>query len=242
MRKQNGRSPLNIVLLLLSLLAFSVGAAGQSTSRKKTPTSEDDVVRVKTELVQTDISVVDSRGCFIEGLVPDQFQVRVDGKVQTLLFFDQVTTGTANEEKQLVAARNAKPGIPTTPVASVRAEPARGRTIFFFVDDVHLAGDGLSRARSLLTRFVENKMTARDRVAIISTSGQVGFLQQLTDNKSVLREAISRIQSKYDPETTASRVHISEVDANMVANHSDRGLFTYLVIETMREFQMQSPF
>src|SRR2546423_1306859 len=241
MQRLNGRSPLNILLLPVCLMALSVGAQAQKTSQTKTSTSDDDIVRVKTELIQTDVSVVDKRGRFIEGLSPEQFQLRVDGKTQTLLFFDQVATGTANEAKQLIAARQAKPGASTTPVAGVAAEPARGRTIFFFVDDVHMAGDSLTRARSLLTRFVDNKMGAGDRVAILSTSGQIGFLQQLTDNKSVLREAISRIQSKYDPETTASHVKISEVDANLVANHSDRGLFTYLVIETMREFQMQSP-
>src|SRR5437588_4783696 len=241
MQEFKGRSPLTILLLTVCLLALSVGAQAQKTSQTKPASSDDDIVRVKTELVQTDVSVVDRRGRFIEGLSLDQFQLRADGKVQPLLFFDQITTGTANEEKQLIAARNAKPGSSTKTAAGANVEPARGRTIFFFVDDVHLAGDSLTRARALLTRFVENKMTAGDRVAIISTSGQIGFLQQLTGNKSVLREAISRIQSKYDPETTASHVKISEVDANLIANHSDRGLFTYLVIETMREFQMQSP-
>jgi VWFA-related protein len=216
-----------------------VAAQAQKPSQTKPPSSDDDIVRVKTELVQTDVNVVDKRGQSIEGLSPEQFQLRVNGKSQRVLFFDQITAGAANEEKKLRAARNAKPGIPAPPAANVEA--ARGRSIFFFVDDVHLAGDGLSRARALLTRFVENKMTAGDRVAIVSTSGQIGFLQQLTDHKSVLREAISRIQSRYNPETSSSRVKISEADANMVANHSDRGLFTYLVIETMREFQMQSP-
>ena len=241
MQEFNGRSLLNILLLPVCLIALSVGAQAQKTSQTKPPSSDDDIIRVKTELVQTDVSVVDRRGRFIEGLSLDQFQLRVDGKAQTLLFFDQVATGTANEEKQLIAARNAKPGVSTTTAAGTSTEPTRGRTTFFFVDDVHLAGDSLTRARSLLTRFVDNKMTAGDRVAIISTSGEIGFLQQLTDNKAVLREAISRIRAKADPESTASHVHISEVDANMVANHRDRGLFTYLVAETMREFQMKSP-
>src|SRR5258706_3541143 len=227
MQKFNGRSALNILVLAVCLMALRGGGQAQKTSQTKPSSSDDDIVRVKTELVQTDVSVVDRRGQFIEGLSPDQFQLRVDGKSQTLLFFDQVVTGAANEEKQLVAARNAKPGVSTTPAAGTSTEPARGRTIFFFVDDVHLAGDSLTRARSLLTRFVDNKMIAGDRVAIVSTSGGIGFLQQLTDNKAVLREAISRILAKSDPESTASHVHISEVDANMVANHSDRGLFTY---------------
>jgi VWFA-related protein len=80
-------------------------------------------------------------------------------------------------------------------------------------------------------------MTPSDRVAIVSTSGQIGFLQQLTDNKAVLREAIKRLNPKYNPETTASQVSISEVDANLVASRGDRGLFAYLVEATMKEFQ-----
>ena len=80
-------------------------------------------------------------------------------------------------------------------------------------------------------------MTAKDRVAVVSTSGQIGFLQQLPGNKAVLREAISRLNSKFNPETTASKVSISEVDATLVSNNGDRGLFAYLMEATMKEFQ-----
>jgi VWFA-related protein len=75
-------------------------------------------------------------------------------------------------------------------------------------------------------------------VAVVTTSGQIGFLQQLTDNKAVLREAIARLNYKFNPETTASGVSISEVDANLIASRGDRGLFAYLVEATMKEFQM----
>src|SRR5258708_7491743 len=65
----------------------------------------------------------------------------------------------------------------------------------------------------------------------------MGCLEQLTGNKAVLREAIRRLNYKYNPETTASHVSISEVDANLVASRGDRGLFAYLVEATMKEFQ-----
>ena len=197
----------------------------------------DDVVRVKTELVQTDIKVVDKRGRFVPGLTAGDFELRVDSQLQTLSFFEEVAAGSADEEKQLTAARKGD----TAALAKLRKTSGsatdRGRVIFFFVDDVHLTGESLTRARSVLTQFIENKMTAKDRVAVVSTSGQIGFLQQLTDNKAVLLEAISRLNYKYNPETIASRVSISEVDATLVANHADRGLFAYLLEATMKEFQ-----
>jgi len=223
-------------VLSLNVVLISLVSSQQILGQIKTQ-APDDVVRTKMELVQTDVTVVDKRGRFVEGLSAEDFELRVDSKLQSLSFFEQVRTGSVDEEMQLTAAR--KGG--ATPQAKLVKTPAsagdRERVIFFFVDDVHLTSEGLNRARSVLTHFVENKMMAKDRVAIVSTTGQIGFLQQLTDNKAVLREAVSRLNSKYNPETTASHVSISEVDANLVANHYDRGLFSYLMEATMREFQ-----
>ena len=219
------------LLLLSCLILWAPKTPGQQT---------EDVVRVKTELVQTDLTVVDKRGRFVDGLKPEQFELRVDNKLQPLAFFEQVAAGSAAEEKQLAAASKADPKPLARQEVKSAAESDRGRLIFFFVDDVHLAGDSMTRARSLLAHFVEDKMMANDRVAIVSTSGQIGFLQQLTDNKAVLREAIDRLNHKYNPETTASQVSISEVDANLIASRGDRGLFAYLVEATMKEFQTDS--
>src|SRR5258706_9553318 len=66
----------------------------------------------------------------------------------------------------------------------------------------------------------------------------MAFRQQLTDSKAVLREAISRLNNKSNPETTASGVGISEVDANLIASRGFKGLFAYLVEQTMKEMQM----
>jgi VWFA-related protein len=220
-------------LLIFGLALIAPNAFGQQQTQSPPP---DDVIRVNTELVQTDLTVVDKRGRFVEGLKAEQFELRVDAKPQPLIFFEQVATGSSTEEKQLAAARTAnKPAIGSP---DNRANLGRGRLIFFFVDDAHLTGESLTRARSLLSHFVADQMAANDRVAVVSTSGQIGFLQQLTDNKAVLREAIARLNYKFNPETTASGVSISEVDANLIASRGDKGLFAYLVEATMKEMQM----
>ena len=223
--------------VFLHMLLIGLVSAQPLLAQVKTQTPQreqpDDVLRVKTELVQTDVIVVDKHGRFVDGLTANDFELRVDSKLQPLSFFEQVVTGSVDEEQQLTAARKRDTPAKLQPTSKTD----RGRVIFFFVDDIHLTAEGLTRARSLLTHFVENKMTAKDRVAVVSTSGQIGFLQQLTDNKAVLREAISRLNSKYNPETTASHVAISEVDATLVANHGDRGLFAYLMEATAKEFQ-----
>src|ERR1043165_4914092 len=51
--------------------------------KTQTPPREqpDDVLRVKTELVQTDVTVVDKRGRFVDGLRADDFELLVGAGV-----------------------------------------------------------------------------------------------------------------------------------------------------------------
>ena len=95
------------------------------------------------------------------------------------------------------------------------AKPAtdKGRVIFFFLDDVHLGPASLMRARKALTEFVENQISQNDQVAIVSTSGQIGFLQQLTDYKPMLHAAIERLNYKKNAEVVAGKVPISDYEA-----------------------------
>jgi VWFA-related protein len=116
-----------------------------------------------------------------------------------------------------------------------------GRVILFFVDDVHLSNASLTRTRKALTEFLDKRIHDGDQVAIVSTSGQIGFLQQLTNNDAVLQEAIERLNYKRNPETYAGRTVITDYQANQVAEHNDRALFNYLVSSTMNEYQLVPP-
>jgi len=221
---------------VLSLLPFLFATAG-GQERRQSPEQAEDVVRVRSELVQTDVTVLDKRGHFVDGLAPEQFELRVDGRAVPVSFFERVVAGSASEATQIAAAVRAR-GAEAQSKRTLPQASGRGRVIFFFVDDVHLAPDSLARTRKSLSRFVDEQMGEGDLVAVISTSGQVGFLQQLTDNKSVLHAAIERLVSKRDTETSSNKVPISEVDADRIQHHRDRELFSYLVEATANEYQM----
>src|SRR5258708_2225935 len=173
--------------LLLVLTALCVEARAQTPPQ---PAQQpDDVLRINTELVQSDLMVFDKQGHFVDGLQREQFELNVDGKPQPISFFEQVKAGTSRERAQLVAvSNNSAPAEKTTPT-----NDSRGRTIVFFIDDLHLSLDSLGRTRKMLARFIDQEMNDNDRVAIASTSGDIGFLQQFTDNYSVLRAAVGRL-------------------------------------------------
>ena len=151
MQVVKGRSPLRVSVLIICALAFCTAARAQKPTQTKSPEPADDVVRVNTALVQTDVTVVDKHGHVITGLKPETFELRVDSKPRPLSFFEEILTGGPEEEKQLKNAREGK--TVTTPTSTTSRELANGQLIFFFVDDVHLAGEGWARARSLLLNF-----------------------------------------------------------------------------------------
>lgn len=223
-----------LALALVSAMALVPAGFAQQAPQQKPAGQVDDVVRIKTELVQTDLTVLDKRGHFVGGLRADQFELSLDGKPQPISFFEQISAGSAGEATQLAAARG---GAANTNVPRVTVSGDKGRVIFFFIDDVHLSSASLIRARKALTEFVEKQMGQYDRVAVVSTSGQIGFLQQLTDYKPMLHAAIERIHYKRNAETYAGKVPISEYEAVQVADNNDRDLFIYLVMATMNEYQ-----
>lgn len=211
---------------------------GQQQSSQEPSKQTDDVIRINTELVQTDVMVFDRRGRFVDGLQPEEFELSLDGKNQTISFFERVAAGSTTEAAQLAAARGTTVGkAPESKAANAGAQSS-GRLIFFFLDDLHLSGESIIRARKALVNYVDKQMSQNDQVAIVSTSGQIGFLQQLTDNRTVLHTAINRLNYKMNPEAYTGKTRISEFAASQIEDYGNRQLYAYLMESVKVEQQM----
>lgn len=217
---------------VLSLAAFSTLAVSASAQQpQSSPGQSDDVVRVNTSLVQTDVTVFDRQGKFVDGLKREQFALKIDGKSRDISFFERINAGSHNEEAQLAAARGNSSGGNST---SAPIPLDRGRAIFFFVDDLHVAANDIVQVRESLTRFIDRSMGQNDEAAIVTTSGQVGFLQQLTDNKAVLRAAVERITTRVQNVHDAERPAMSEYQA-MLVEQDDRDVLDFFIDALLRE-------
>ena len=166
-----------IYLLLLLVLNFVVVSA-----------QEPEVVRINTDLVQTAVTVLDKKGNFVDGLKREQFELVVDGKSRQVAFFERIAAGSTRERELADKGLVVNPtDAPLTPVT------VPGRTIVFFIDDLHLSPDSLSRTRMMLQHFLDREMNSKDTIAIASASGQIGFLEQFTNNREVLDAAVARL-------------------------------------------------
>ena len=176
----NGKLFVCAVVLLLSRTSWLLN---RTASLK-----QDDVLRISTELVQTGVSVFDKQGRFVEGLTKEHFELQVDRRPVPISFFESIVTGSARDRSARLATKMIR-------VAEDRTAPQslRRRTIVFFIDDRHLSLDGVGRTRKTVLNFINKQMGPNDLVAIASASGHIGFLQQFTDNKEVLRAAVGRL-------------------------------------------------
>ena len=203
---------LSFALLCPSLLAT---ALGQTQGQPAQQQQHEEVLRINTDLVQTDVMVLDKTGHAVTGLTKDQFEVLVDGQPVQLQFFEGVAAGGAKEASKIAAARSGATQGAAAAAASLARRAVPGRSFIFFVDDLHLSQPSIKRTRDLLGNFID-KMAPGDQAMLISPSGQIGFLQQLTDNKTALKMAASRInfQAQASPDPGGRRsMTVSEARA-----------------------------
>lgn len=228
---------LSACLLMLALLSSQIGHS-QTPPQPKGDAGQDqpEVLRVYTELVQTDVTVLDHQGNFVTGLKQEDFELRIDGKVKPIDFFEKITAGSINEESQIAAARGslARPNLPTNLPKAAGPRPLdRGRPIFFYVDDLHLDLTAAQTTRKLITNFIDKEMGQNDEAAIASASGQIGFLQQLTDNKTVLHAALERLKLRPYTVRDTDRPQMTEYQALLITNR-DMDVTDYFINATIR--------
>lgn len=216
-----------VVLIASGPILFPAVALNQSAPAKpQSQSPADDVIRVNTELVQTDVTVIDKKGRLVNQLTANDFELIVEGKPQEIAFFERVAWSRVNNE-------------PTAPDSaasetSLAAAAARVRTVLFFVDDLHLSAASLEQTRKALLDFVTRRMEKNDQVAITSTSGQIGFLQQFTDDRTVLQSAVARLTYRPNSKFDMEQPPMSEFIASRIQD-GDESTITYYVNEMMKQ-------
>lgn len=168
--------------------------ATPATQRREENPYEDEVVRITANLVQFDAVVTDKKGQQVTDLSPEEFEVTVNGKRQTITNFSYVVAspGAAPPTAQ-PSPRAGDKAAPYVPPARMRAGDVR-RTVALVVDDLGTSFENIAYVRQALKKFVDEQMQPGDLVAIMRTSAGMGALQQFTSDKNILRRAIERVR------------------------------------------------
>ncbi len=197
MRSTLSAKSLSATLAVLALACPFPSARAQNSTKQA---DQDDVIRVKTDLVQLRAVVTDRKGQIVSDLKQDDFEVLENGRLQSVSFFslEGIQNGQ-NESSAPVTTIGKSVEVPNQSRRSPVPRPAR--TIVLFVDTLHLSSVSLLRAKQQLKRFVDEQITDEDLVAVVTTSGELGLLQQFMRDRKMLKYAIEKISGFLRPTT-----------------------------------------
>lgn len=205
-----GRSLTALILVIqLSLSAWAQqpntspqGPSGAEQKKVDAPQqparpSDDDVVRITTNLVQVDAVITDKKGKLVTDLREDEVEIREDSQPQKITNFSFVALETPEVvQPPKPVDKVVDKAVPPTPAVRLRPEQVR-RTIALVVDDLGLSFESTYYVRRALRKFLDQQMQDGDLVAIMRTGGGIGALQQFTSDKRQLYAAVEKV--KWNP-------------------------------------------
>lgn len=180
-------------------LFLGIVVLAQTPTPPKPKDDQDDVIRITTSLVQTDVVVVDKNDQIIPDIRLDEFEIYDNGRKQEIRFMEYVGVDTPRR------LEGKKPGDEAI-ATQAQSDTAPGatakdvkRVVAFVIDDLTVPFEDLPSVRKMLLDYVDNKMADGDLVAIVRVVGGKGLLQQFTSDKRLLRRAISQIKVVINP-------------------------------------------
>jgi len=180
--------------LTIGLLTTNLVAQSQQPSppppQKRQDEQSEDILRITTELVQTDVVVTDKNEQIVSDLKLSDFEVFDNGKKQDLQFLEFISVDQPGRSEGSTNVARVAPGIDTSVPTDATTADLR-RVIGFVVDDVTIPSEDISRVRTMLLDFVDNKMRNGDLVTIVRTVGGRGLLEQFTTDRQILRRAVN---------------------------------------------------
>jgi VWFA-related protein len=169
----------------LIVLIFISGcwAAPWSFAQTKTINAEQDKqLRLRAELVQVRAVVTDKRGQPVADLKKEDFELFEENRPQEISFFSFEDASAPDSQKSGAAERSLR--APSQDVA---------RAIVLFVDTLHIPFENLPQIKRALRRFVDEQMTDKDLVALVTSTGRLGLMEQFTRERHLLRAGIERL-------------------------------------------------
>ena len=162
-----------LALLLIILSCSSVVCA-----------QEEDVVKVKSNLVNIDVMVKDKKGKYIADLKPEDFTIVENGVTQKIEFFDAPLMHV-----EVKPATGAVTSETTTTTAPPPSNAARNY-VALVLDSQTTDITNLKQVREGMLKYIREQITDNDIVAVLSVTNGLKMLQPFTQDKAKLIAAL----------------------------------------------------
>jgi VWFA-related protein len=190
--------------LLLTTVCFLGPVATLAQEQQQTKRDDVEVIKVTSNLVSLDVLVKDKKGKAITDLKAQDFTVTENGVRQKIEFFDSTLVGSSDSNK------------PTIP------DPVSGRTtsdhlprniISLVLDGQTTEGANLKHVRDGVAKYIRERISDTDSVALFAISGSLQLLQPFTQDKAKLLAAADQAYGTATGSKTLERQNLNETIA-----------------------------
>ena len=171
--------------ILVAAASILAGAAVLGAQSQAPP-----VFRAEASLVEVIVRVTDAEGRFVPDLTLEDFEVRDEGRVQTVVAFDRRDLPSPPMRPR--AAARPVLAVPDMSTVAVNDGAGDARLFVFFLDDIGTPPSHIMSVRRGARDFLERYVTATDLVAMFSTGGRGDMTQEFTRDKTRVLMAIDR--------------------------------------------------
>src|SRR5262249_10109292 len=199
---------LAVVIALLAPAPALVGQQRPPASGQTAASAQPPLFRSSVNLVMVDVVVRDRSGAVVKGLTADDFELQEDGGRQQILSFayDEVRADAAPIEnastlgsaaaatgQKTIAIETGGGDLPSHPLTS--DEVAGHRLITIVFDTNSMEPDEVQKAIDGATKWVDDRMSPADLVAVAAIGSSLQILNDFTSSKETVRAALSTLSA-----------------------------------------------
>jgi len=206
---------------LTAVLAAQQTAAQQTAVPPQPAPADPPAFRAGADLVIVDAVVVDNAGRPVTDLKASDFEVRDEGRAQSVSLFQTVAVADAPAASTTPARRYAY-----STNAGIGDAPGRAFVLFF--DDVHLTPAEGDRAKTALTQFLERELQPGDLVSLVAPGNALRWHARMPDGRPELARIVTGLRGLYLPDPSQDQMsdyeayRINAFGDEQVADQIDR--------------------
>jgi len=201
-------------LILYTLCLRAQTPAREVVIRTHVYTPPSTTLRAESDLVESGLTVRDSRGRTVAGLHASDFEVLDNGVPQQITAFSELRPNGQPGAPAILPA-SGKPSETVPPSNVPAAEP---KFVAFFFDDFHMGNGEMLFVKRAAQAFIAKGLKPADKMSIVTTSGQ-GDLD-FTNDAGLFAERLSHL-APHNRYVVPSYCGVSPIDSYIFLHNLD---------------------
>jgi len=202
-----------LAISALSVFTLDRTSAQAPTSQAAPPTT---TIKVTTRLVTVDVVAHDKKNQPVHGLTKDDFELLDDGKPQTVSVFS--VEGQAATVPERAPLASLPPGTFTN--RPTRPSAVAGSITVILLDGLNTSVNDLAMARGQIEKLIP-QLQSRDRVGLYSLESRVRIVQEITNDPSLLLQALKGVHAKLASSQLAGHAELPRAHDDTLPRLSD---------------------